>query len=56
MTALRLLAVLNVHGPAIGLFGGLIMMWAPGFPGNISHGAAPGSVESPVDSGVALGR
>jgi hypothetical protein len=37
-------------------FGGLIMICAPGVPGYISHGApgAPGDVESPVDSGVAV--
>ena len=36
-------------------FGGLIMMWAPGVPGYISHGPGPALVESPVDSGVAYG-
>lgn len=36
--------------------GGLIMMWAPGVPGNISHGApGPGVVGNPVDSAVAFG-
>jgi hypothetical protein len=36
--------------------GGLIMMWAPGVPGNISHGPpGTGIVERPVDSGVAYG-
>ena len=36
-------------------FGGLIIMCAPALPGYISHGAVPGVVESPVDSGVAYG-
>jgi len=34
-------------------FGGLIMMCAPAVPGYINHGATPGVVERPVDSGVA---
>ena len=38
---------------ALYFLGGLIMMWAPGVPGYISHGPGPGVVESPVDSGVA---
>jgi hypothetical protein len=38
-------------------FGGLIMMWAPAVPGDISQGAPSlALVERPVDSGVAKGR
>jgi hypothetical protein len=37
-------------------FGGLIIMWAPAVPGDISHGAfSLDLVESPVDWGVAKG-
>jgi hypothetical protein len=36
--------------------GGLIMMWAVGVPGNISHGPpGTGRIGSPVVSGVANG-
>jgi len=37
-------------------FGGLIMMWAPAVPGDISHGPpALACVDNPVDWGVANG-
>jgi hypothetical protein len=46
----------SVAWVAIYFFGGLIMMCAPGVPGNISHGALSlALVDSPVDSGVAKG-
>lgn len=48
----------GAQGPTHAYFGraGLIMMCAPGVPGNISHGApGPGVVGRPVDSGVAPG-
>ncbi len=52
-------SVVNYAKPPAGFyfcFGGLIMMWAPAVPGNISQGAlGAASVESPVDSGVAKG-
>ena len=41
---------------ALYFFGGLIMMWAPAVPGDISHGAPSlALVDRPVDSGVAKG-
>lgn len=58
---LRLRLQVSIFRPDRGLkrryyffFGGLIMMWAPGVPGCISHGTpSAGLVLSPVEAAVA---
>ena len=51
----RSVEMLQPHGGDY-FFGGLIMMWAPAVPGDISQGALSlGLVERPVDCGVAKG-